>query len=425
MMDRELKTVRRLLAGAILCILLLSGCQPTDKVADIAPELPNGREGSPEQITGETEVPLWDESMAGDRLTLPEDLSDYSWYDPTSFSPREIIGVVDMAVLFESHNLQKKLDNLMEQVNNYQQIWYNRQDDLGYMEEEAQKHYANVEEQIQVQMQHIYEGYQEKIEEYVEKLQKELLAVEEDTWKEASVAIQKYTEKLHKETEKAIEDFYEEITVRYGQYKDKVRQKYAHRIFNLRLQLELAFLTEDEQKRLVEELEELLATEERLLRAKEEELQEELQDFVDKKEAEYVEAGQRYQDEKQEEAEKKLRAKQQELDRKMVEYIGLAEKEMERVMEERQKVLADQAEEMFQIREKEIEKDLADQWDSLQSKLENAYKEIELTEEQILDEIKAIVAEIAREKQIDLVLTDVRVNVSGIDITEAVLAKIK
>ncbi len=115
MMVRRSTIARQLLAGAILSLILLAGCQPVDEAVDVVPG-PTDMEGGepPEQGPAEKEVPLWDESMTGDRLTLPEDLSDYSWRDPTSFFPREIIGVVDLALLFENHNLQKKLDNLIE-----------------------------------------------------------------------------------------------------------------------------------------------------------------------------------------------------------------------------------------------------------------------------------------------------------------------
>lgn len=117
------------------------------------------------------------------------------------------------------------------------------------------------------------------------------------------------------------------------------------------------------------------------------------------------------------------------LEKAMKPYIEASEKELalyaktvndslSQRLEERQKSLINSSQEIGLI-------ELADQaeWNQKwQQRLEDKQAELESMKDAILDDIRTRVSVIAKDKQIDLVITDEVANVNAIDITDAVIA---
>lgn len=430
-----IKRIRPLLILALSGLLALGGCSYLGKrskevgleivVADPPTQSLLIEKEKSEEKKEKEENPL--EGLAkkeGGWLSLPENLNELVIPESVQTWVRDVIGVVDLEALWENHSLQKKIETLAKQIDYYQQIWFSRQDDLNYLEEEAQKHYDSLQEQINAQLQHIFDNYQEKIDEYIQELQEDLLAYEQVIWEESFDDVENYNTELQSLAEEEVKDYYDKMKIRFNSYKQEVRQRYAHQIFNLRLRLEMTYVTEEEQGEILKELEDLLDKENQLLSEKEAQLDEEFEIFLKIKEDELAQKSQLYQEEKQKELESLLAEKQDALDKKATSFISLMEVEMERVMQERQKKLMDLAEEALVVRQEEMQKELEGQWQSLQDKIEDAYDEIEEIEETIRKDIMLAIEEIAQEKNIDVVLTEVHLNVSGIDITAEALSKL-
>lgn len=334
------------------------------------------------------------------------------------------VGVVDLELLRHSHPKIKQLDQLEDQIRGYMQELSQQQSELMTNKKQVENQYASLNSQLEEQVKGIQDKYQQKIDAKVVELQEELTRLEEAIWKEKMADVERKLEDIKALGLEAIEAYYAKQMQKLEEAKNEISTQYSPEILNLRLKLQMVQLSEEEQKKYKDRLEKIQAEQDQKIQELQVQLDEEIKKYYDEKQIELDEEIKAYQEQAQKDAEALFRVKQNDLDNVLQAYIKQMESEMQAEISGKQKRLEEQTENGLTQAQRQIDQEIAKNDKLLKTKIEDARKKQEGILQQIDEDIKMITGKLAKEKNLDVILTDVRVNVQAQDVTDQVLKKL-
>jgi len=170
------------------------------------------------------------------------------------------------------HQQGSELERLERKYSDYEKTLNNLLEKEQFVEAMAEKHYQQVEQQLEEARKRIARDYEEKITRFKQEIEEGLAAAKEEVQEQAQQELVDFEGELQERYQEEMAGRLEEYNQKYRNYRAEIREEYSFEIFNLRLQLDLARLSESERARKEEEMEELEQEKKEALREKEEEI---------------------------------------------------------------------------------------------------------------------------------------------------------
>lgn len=335
------------------------------------------------------------------------------------------VGIVDMVVLQNQHPRMAEYKKLAVEITGYHAELSSQNEEYKLAHEQVKNQSLDLNTQLNAQLQGIRDKYQKIIDTRVQELQKELSLYEEETWKRALEDIERKKDDLQSLAQDMISKYHQKLETELKKYQDELDAEYAGRVINLRLKLQMIQLSEEEQEKYKADLEAIQIEQKQKLQEKSQSLEEEFNTFIENKQVELDTELKNYQNQLKEETETLFLRKQKELDKNLKDFITEKEEAMHKEFQERQTKIEENAKTSLLKTQTEIQQEMQKKEQRLRSKLEKAELEQVQILQQIDQDIRQIVGQLAHEEGYELVLTDIRVSVDVDDLTQLVLQKLK
>lgn len=335
------------------------------------------------------------------------------------------VGIVDMVVLQNQHPRMAEYNKLATEITGYHAELSSQNEEYKLAHEQVKNQSLDLNTQLNAQLQGIRDKYQKIIDTRVQELQKELSLYEEATWKQALEDIERKKDDLQSLAQDMISKYHQKLETELKKYQDELDAEYAGRVINLRLKLQMIQLSEEEQEKYKADLEAIQIEQKQKLQEKSQSLEEEFNTFIENKQFELDTELKNYQNQLKEDTEALFLAKQKELDKNLKDFISEKEEAMHKEFQERQTKIEENAKTSLLKTQTEIQQEMQKKEQRLRSKLEKAKLEQVQILQQIDQDIRQIVGQLAQEEGYELVLTDIRVSVDVQDLTQLVLQKLK
>lgn len=335
------------------------------------------------------------------------------------------VGIIDMVILQNQHPRMAEYKKLAVEITGYHAELSSQNEEYKLAHEQVKNQSLDLNTQLNAQLQGIRDKYQKIIDTRVQELQKELSLYEEETWKRALEDIERKKDDLQSLAQDMISKYHQKLETELKKYQDELDAEYAGRVINLRLKLQMIQLSEEEQEKYKADLEAIQIEQKQKLQEKSQSLEEEFNTFIENKQVELDTELKNYQNQLKEETETLFLAKQKELDKNLKDFISEKEEAMHKEFQERQTKIEENAKTSLLKTQTEIQQEMQKKEQRLRSKLEKAKLEQVQILQQIDQDIRQIVGQLAQEEGYELVLTDIRVSVDVDDLTQLVLQKLK
>lgn len=354
----------------------------------------------------------------------PVNKENQSKEDTQDLLPQVQFGVIDLPTVRQQHPRYKMITQLEKQIQGYIDEKDSQQDEWKRAQNQIANQYTELNTQLVSQIEGVRDQYQQKIIAKTEELQLELARFEEQIWNDALNEMNQKKEDMQEMAQGMVSRQYDQQMEKLAEIEEELSREYSHQILNLRLKLSMVELTEEEQKKYKEEMDELQLEWDQKLDEAKAKLEEEVNTYIGNKQSELDKELQDYQTQEKQAVEKAREEKHQELDLELQAYIKKMEDAMQAEIQQKQTKMEEQANNGLLKAKEDMQNELQNSEQLLATKVEEAKKEIEKTQAEIDQEIRATVAELAQEQDIDVVLTEVRVNVHAVNLTEQVIEKL-
>lgn len=328
-------------------------------------------------------------------------------------------GVVNLAYLEEMHPLQSKLQSLEQKLANYEEAIEQSGHELQYIEEEADRHYQNVEEAIAREMEAISRHYQSLIEEREKDLEAELQAFEKEAWEDTQTYLQDRRQAFLEAMEKAIEEHREELAEDFSDFTQKLEAEYYLPITNLRLQQTIA-KTADRKAEIQDTIDALTQEKQEIIQDREETMEKALKDFVAQEEKKVQEGLHSLQKEQERDMEQRLENRRQQAEEELRAFITQKELAMEEEMIKGREEMEQAGEEQFHKMEEALLKEVDEHLRILYQKRKKTLDEIREIELLIESSIENAVDIVRQKYDLEIMYTRLEDHGAGPDITEIV-----
>ncbi len=231
---------------------------------------------------------------------------------------------------------------------------------------------------------------------------------------------------LEAEARTAIGAKHEELQAQLRRAEQEIMDEYAYPILNLRLRVEVAGLSSDQEGRaILRQIQALQEEREERIRAKTEEFDKALREFQKAKEDEVNVRLDALRDSLYKEAQARLADKQAELQAEFTRSTAEKEQQFRRRLDRRRAELIAVAEAQVRSQQQAYLKGLDGRAGRLRDELAALQDQRARLEASVLADVKVTVAAIAQEQKLDVVLTRYVANISGINITSALVQRLK
>ncbi|SJZ47602.1 OmpH family outer membrane protein [Selenihalanaerobacter shriftii] len=335
------------------------------------------------------------------------------------------IGVVDLAKIKTAHPQAKTLENLGEQIRDINIELQAQGDTLNLTRKNRQEHLKSIDKQIDKRLQDTKDKYQERIDTKVERTKEEISAYEDRIKEEMRDKLEKKQVKIKKQIKNKIEAKKEEQRKILKEYNKELHDKYYQDILNLRLKLQMLQSSSKEKKEYQKELVALEKKRKQELNDKKHELEKKLKEFISQQQKEANKKFKTYQQELTNQMNNKVMKRKKEANEELQSYVQKQQKLLKEEMQNKQANLS----EKLQGTIVEAEKQLSSSIETKNKKLVDGLDELKNGQKslqtEIMKDIKAEIAKVAKEKELDVVLIDYRNNIAAVDITDEVIIKLK
>lgn len=231
---------------------------------------------------------------------------------------------------------------------------------------------------------------------------------------------------LNAELQRVIEAKRDEMQRELDRFELATMAEYRVPLLNLRLKGDVVGVTsEEEARRLNQEAERITKERDAKVRVKAQALEKALEEFQQAKTAEAEAQIKALIASLENDANARIKAKQEEADAEMQAAVRAREESLNRAVEERRKLLVGSASQQMKVTQEAYARRVEAQAARLRQELETLAGQRFRLEDSLLAEIKIEVAALAQDQKIDAVLTRVLASTTAVDLTQAVIARIR
>jgi len=329
------------------------------------------------------------------------------------------VGVVDLAVVTRAHPDWQELDALVHQVQEVQAQLAQVPPPPAISEADLQRRLDDEARRLRAELAKELEFMRLDAQRRLETFAGELRA-------EHQARLEQIHKELETQGQQELMAKHDELQAQLRAAEQQIREEYRYSLLNLRLRAEVAGLTsEEEAKHLQQQMQALQQEREARIQAKADEMQQSFAEFQKTTEADLNEKLRAAQDALQLEAQQRLAVREREAQSELARAAAEMEKTFRARLEQRRRQILQTAELQRQRRGGTYAESLAERSRRLQAELAALQQQRARLEDSILAEVKIEVATIAQHRKLDVVLTRYVANLTGLDITADVVAKLK
>jgi len=333
----------------------------------------------------------------------------------------EEMGFINLNQARDAHPLGGELEFLEKKYSNYQKTLSNLYQQQSFFAQLIAKHDRQVEKKIEEAREKIEQEFEEELQQINQRLTDKYGTAELEIEEQARKNIAEFERKLQGKYQEKIAEELGRFNQEYREFREEIRDEYSFEIFNLRLQLQMAQLTEEERKEKEGQLEVLENKRDETLRQKEMEifwamrtislslqleLEQEFSSYIADQEAEVQRQEENFRAEKEEE--------------KSI-LVDELEKEKEVKIENREKEIREKFRENIARSSQKLNEELIEQVERIHSKMSNLEGEIAVLKTSINNDLVDIAEKISREKGLKVEMVETMDYEAGIDLTNRVI----
>jgi len=323
------------------------------------------------------------------------------------------------------HPLGGELEFLERKIGNLQKTFENLYQQQLFFSDLLEKHENQVEKNIKITKDKIKEEFEQKKENIDREIEAKYGAKEEEIREQAREKIADLESELQADYQKEIAENLARFSQEYREFREELRGQYSFEIFNLRLQLQMARLSDEEREQKEAELERLEGKKDAGLRQKEMEIswgmrtisanlqlgvERELSSFVSEQENIVSEAISFLEEEK--EGERAL-------------LIEKAEEEKVEKIETEEKEIREKAQEDISRVSSNLRDNIEKQLENLIQRMTAAEQEKNIIISRIDNDLLEIAQLLSAEKGIRIEFVEAQDNEEGIDLTKRIKEMMK
>lgn len=329
------------------------------------------------------------------------------------------MGVVDLQVVTRAHPRWQELDAVTRQQREVEA-------ELATLPAVAPVPAADVQRLLDAEAKRLQVELAREVEFIRQNGQRRLEAFADALRSEQTARLQQVQREVEARAEQEIVARRDELRGQLRAAERGIREEYRFPLLNLRLRAEVAGLTsEQEGRELLRQLQALQQEREDRIRVKVEEMEAAFGAFQKAREAEVNAELLAAQESLQTELQRRLAAREQEMQTEVARAAAEREREFRDRLARRQQELLRTADTQLRTRQSAQVEDAGERARRLTAVLQTLREQQLRLEDSILAEVKIEVATIAQERKLDVVLTRFVANVAGVDITTAVVEKLR
>ncbi len=329
------------------------------------------------------------------------------------------VGVVDLAVVTRAHPDWQELDAVARQVQDVQA-------QLAQLPTPPAADQADLQRMLDAEAQRLRVELTKELEFLRLDGQRRLETYANEIRSEQEARLEQTRRDLEAQGEQDLMAKHDELRAQLRAAEQAVRDEYRYPLLNLRLRAEVAGLTsEEEAKQMLQQMQALQQEREGRIQAKADEMQQSFAEFQKTAEADINAKLRAAQDAVQLEGQQRLAAREREAQAELTRAAAELEKTFRARLDARRRQIVQMGQIQLQGRQGTYTESLSERSRRLQAELAALQQQRARLEDSILAEVKIEVAAIAQERKLDVVLTRYITNVTGLDITADVVAKLK
>ncbi|MGQ0550678.1 MAG: hypothetical protein ACT4PY_13525 [Armatimonadota bacterium] len=336
---------------------------------------------------------------------------------PTS----QTLAVVDIQAVLRSHRRWPELEALLKRIETLQ-IRLNNP--LPPPQPPAAG--ADIKATLQAEGDRIFASLQAELTALEEQAKRRFDAFVADLRAEQEGKLADTQRALNAEFQKGVEARRDELQRELEKFELSTMAEYRLPLLNLRLKADIVGVSnEEEGKRLSEEGDRLLRERDAKIRAKAQALDKSLDEFQKARTTDAETQLKTLIKTLEEEAAKKIDARQAEMRDELRAEAKTREAGLRKAIEERQKLLVGGTEEQLRALQEQYARQVQAEGTKLQAELRAVHEQRIRLEDSVVAEIKIEIASVAQERRIDVVLTRAVASTDAVDVTKAVIARMR
>lgn len=280
--------------------------------------------------------------------------------------------------------------------------------------------------ELQAEVERLQAAYRAELDAIGEQIKKRIEAFAADLKAEQEGKLADRHKQLNAELQRVIEAKRDEMQRELDRFELATMAEYRVPLLNLRLKGDVVGVTsEEEARRLNQEAERITKERDAKVRVKAQALESTLEEFQKAKTAEAEAQIKALIASLEDDANARVKAKQEEADAEMKAAVHVREESLNHAVEERRKLLVGSANQQMRVTQEAYARRMEAQAARLRQELETMAGQRFRLEDSLLAEIRIEIAGLAQDQKIDAVLTRVLASTTAVDLTQAVIARIR
>lgn len=335
------------------------------------------------------------------------------------------MGVLDMEVVQRAHPLFESPRRMDEELHYFSRQLQEEKNSYALVELEVARQREEQEKKKEARLNRIQEEYEEQIEKKKGSFQERMKEQESLAWEEFEAELQEQKERLFQEAEKKVSSRFAGEEEEYEEYVENLLREYQPLILNLRLKLLVLNLLPEKKEALEEEVQRLEDTFQKKVTLRKEELEGLMEEYRSLVEGQAAAELADFERQRRQELEGVLRLKRRRMELELEDGV-------ERLNRQLQLDLAYERERLVEEEEKRLQELEGVIRGEIRGRILFLEKEIERLEDikasvygEMEGEIQEIIAVLAQDQGLDLVLPRSLFHIDALDITSLVVEKLQ
>lgn len=329
------------------------------------------------------------------------------------------VGFVDLSIALRAHRRWPELEALSKQMDALQAR-------LSSPPPPPEGPVVDLGAELQAEAERLQVAYRAELAAIGEQIKQRIEAFAADLKAEQEGKLADRHKQLNAELQRVIEARRDEMQRELDRFELATMAEYRVPLLNLRLKGDVVGVTsEEEARRLNQEAERITKERDAKVRVKAQALEKALEEFQKAKTGEAEAQIKALIASLENDANAHIKAKQEEADAEIQAGVRAREEKLNRAVEERRKLLVGSANQQMKVTQEAYARRVEAQSARLRQELETMAGQRFRLEDSLLAEIRIEIAALAQDQKVDAVLTRVLASTTAVDLTQAVIARIR
>ncbi len=338
---------------------------------------------------------------------------------PTAPPPQYVVGIVDLPTVLRAHRRWSELEGLLKKIEGVQFR-------LANPPQPPALPAPDFNPELQAEADRLAAAYRAELAELEEQAKRRVEAYAADIKADIEARLADRQRQANEELQRGFEARRDELQRELEKFELATMAEYRIPLLNLRLKADVVGASnEEEAKRINEEAKRIVQERDGRIRTKAQALDKTMQDFQKTKTTEAETQFKAVIASAEDDANTRIRAKEGEARAELQAAVKEREDRLRGAMEQRRQILAGGSEEQVRAAQERYARQLKAEGVRLQAELQAFTGQRLRLEDAMMAEINIEIATAAQERRVDVVLARVVASATAVDLTQAVIARVK